>query len=1126
MSPRSVAVNGKGGPVDMPEPPQARRGLPRKRNGFHRVGQSPRSIGRAIGLGLLALMIASVPGAVPAGSAPATPQPPPNYVVIDLGNLDGGMGRPGDGATPYSINASGQIAGQSQAPDDPHAFLSDTAGIHDLGALVDDVNISGAWSINTAGQIVGYSQTSNGNEHGFLYANGVMHDLGTLGGLNSTAWAINDAGQVVGEAELAGPQPWDSGPTHAFLYDSTGMHDLGTLLGFSSARAINNHGQVVGETNTADGSMHAFLWQDGSMKDLGALAGDRYCTANGINAAGQIVGMSRPDPFPRQLEGRAFLYEAGAMRSLGTLGGSSSQADGINDLGQVVGVSFTSQDTSASRHAFLYNNGVMIDLNDLLPANSGWVLNEAHAINNAGQIVGDGTRNGAQRAFLLTFPSDPRAIPPAAPSGLSVTTASPTELDLAWTDSSHNAHSFEVQVRKGSGDWVDLGSVPASTTTFAHTGLQSDTHYTYRVRAVNDIGTSDWSNEAGSDTGVHPHADISPAGGLDFGSQRIGTPGAAQTITLTNTGNGPLNVNSITVTGSNVSEFAMVPGAAAPQTLVPGASYSLSMVFTPAGTGPRSAALTITHDASGGSSTVGLTGTGVGPVVRLIPGVLDFGSQPEGLSGSLALLLENTGNRPLTVSDITIQGPNAGDFSPAPGGWIGGTLQPGDITLLNIRFNPAATGSRSASLVIPDDAAVSPQRVGLAGIGTAPLLTVSAEALIFGVQPTSSAQTLTLTNHGDAPLLINAIGVDGPNAGSFKIVSDTGEPSLATGASRTLTIAFLNPAAIASVREPVRIAAAHIAATGYSAILEIKENDPHPGAPHQVTLAALGTGAPAPAATAPAAPTKLTAVVTPANQVTLTWTSNSNNETAFAIWRQSGSGPFVRVGVVAPHTTQFTDTGLAPNTPYTYEVRATNNTGASSWTNTATATLTPPAAPTNLAATVSGAQVDLTWSSHSSNETAFALWRQTGSGPFTRVGVVPPHTTRFRDTGLSLNTRYTYEVRATNNVGASAWSNPVTAVIPDVPPAAPTHLTATGVSAGEIDLSWTAGGGNETGIAIYRQAAGGDWVRIGVVAPSTTRYADRSVQPGTSYVYQVRAHNNHLVSAWTNPVSILTPAAP
>ena len=120
------------------------------------------------------------------------------------------------------------------------------------------------------------------------------------------------------------------------------------------------------------------------------------------------------------------------------------------------------------------------------------------------------------------------------------------------------------------------------------------------------------------------------------------------------------------------------------------------------------------------------------------------------------------------------------------------------------------------------------------------------------------------------------------------------------------------------------------------------------------------------------------------------------------------------------------------------------------------------------------------------------------------------------------STTYTYEVRAINNGGASPWSNPVTVRTLGVTPATPPSLSAVPVSAGEIDLAWTRGDGRETRVAIFRRADAGDWQRIGVVAPHTTRYADQTVTPGTTYTYQVRTHSNTEASAWSNEVSVTT----
>jgi probable HAF family extracellular repeat protein/T5SS/PEP-CTERM-associated repeat protein len=306
------------------------------------------------------------------------------YAVIDLGSL-GGVTTKGMG-----LNESGQVAGVSQSGSYLYGFLWETGNMTNLG----DLGGQGSWAydINDAGQAVGGSPLSGGNSHAFQWQNNAMQDLGTLGGPSSYAFEINNAGQAVGYACCAS----DTYLSHAVLWGSGGIVDLGDLdpvwPAISAAYGISDAGQVVGGSYDAAANFHAFLWQNGSMQDLGTLGGD-FSSAEAINENGQVVGTARlANGTPH-----AFLWHNGSMQDLGALTWNQSIAYDINDKGQVVGA----LQTGPNSHAFVWADGQMQDLNNLIDANSGWVLQEARAINNKGRVVGFGTINGQTRAFLL-----------------------------------------------------------------------------------------------------------------------------------------------------------------------------------------------------------------------------------------------------------------------------------------------------------------------------------------------------------------------------------------------------------------------------------------------------------------------------------------------------------------------------------------------------------------------------------------------------------------------------------------------------------------------------------------------------------------------------------------------------
>lgn len=190
----------------------------------------------------------------------------------------------------------------------------------------------------------------------------------------------------------------------------------------------------------------------------------------------------------------------------------------------------------------------------------------------------------------------------------------------------------------------------------------------------------------------------------------------------------------------------------------------------------------------------------------------------------------------------------------------------------------------------------------------------------------------------------------------------------------------------------------------------------------------------APPPPAPNPPSGLALTVNSSSSITLRWTDNSTNETAFRLERSTGNdGGFSEMATVAADTTSYRDTGLAPATHYFYRVRAANATGSSAYSNTANATTSPaavaPAAPRSLSATASSVslRIDLRWTDNSTNETGFRIERSTNANNgFTQIATTAAGVTTYSDSaGLERNTKYYYRVRATDATTGlnSAYSN-------------------------------------------------------------------------------------------------------
>jgi probable HAF family extracellular repeat protein len=372
------------------------------------------------------------------------------YSVQDLGLLGGSP------AAPYFMSGNGLIAGAaSTANNQSHASVWFMGFKLDLATPGLGGPNSLANAVNDKGQVVGEAQTAVSNSEDFcgfnaygmatsstaclpfVFQNGVMTKLPTLGGPNGVANSINNRSEAVGWAETINKDPNPACGVLQFqpvLWGTTSTRTLATFPGDPDgvAWSINDNGQAVGATGTCgtfsvDSTLylvekHAMLWEAGAAINLGNLGGDGLFGGHhacAINNSGQVVGHS---DLTGDTTFHTFLWtwETG-MKDIGTLPGDfASTAISINDPGVIVGVSL---DSNFNERAFVWAGGTMADLNAVLTANpQNLYLLQANSINASGEIVGlAAAASGDLHGFL--------AIPDSAGNFLPLErTASPVPL--------------------------------------------------------------------------------------------------------------------------------------------------------------------------------------------------------------------------------------------------------------------------------------------------------------------------------------------------------------------------------------------------------------------------------------------------------------------------------------------------------------------------------------------------------------------------------------------------------------------------------------------------------------------------------------------------------------------------
>jgi probable HAF family extracellular repeat protein len=398
----------------------------------------------------------------------------PSYTLTDLGPAGNPFSQAG------FVSNNGVVTGSYTASDGTqHAAVWQGGRLFDIAQPGLGGPNSGAGSINQFGQLViggelASKDPNNENFCGFgdglicltyVWQFGTATQLPTLGGTNANWGNINERGEVSGFAENANRDPKcpstpavnGIGPL-MFDYEAViwgpgagAVRELKPLAGDSVGAAlwVNDKGQAVGTTGSCANVVlpplaagpHAVLWDaDGTPIDLGNLGGTgdpsilgRGNIGLGINNRGQAVGVSS---LTGNKANHAFLWtKQTGMQDLGTLSGDvNSAATAINDRAQVVGQSFgDAGPMMGNPRAFLWENGVMTDLNTLVPANSPLHLLVAFSINSRAEIAGFGvTNDGKIHAYLAS----PSYLSPAASTSTGATNAVVTPISLTTSEPS------------------------------------------------------------------------------------------------------------------------------------------------------------------------------------------------------------------------------------------------------------------------------------------------------------------------------------------------------------------------------------------------------------------------------------------------------------------------------------------------------------------------------------------------------------------------------------------------------------------------------------------------------------------------------------------------------------------
>ena len=372
---------------------------------------------------------------------------------------------------------------------------------------------------------------------------------------------------------------------------------------------------------------------------------------------------------------------------------------------------------------------------------------------------------------------------------------------------------------------------------------------------------------------------------LSFGSVLVGASGSLP-ISLTNTGTGSVTISQVSTTNAAFG----VSGFSGSVTLAAGQSLPLAVSFAPPATGSVSAGLSVVSTATNSPMAVVLTGTGIQPLISVVPSSVTFGSVTTGVTNTQTVSITNPGTANLVVTQASV---TSSTFS-FSGLTLPLTIAPGGSSSFTASFAPSSAGTFAANLSLVNNSPTSSLAVVLSGTGVAPVrqLSPSPASVSFGNVPvnTSATQTVTLTNTGNSSVSLSQDSVSGTGFGLNGLALPL---TLAAGQSTSFTVAFA-PTSAGSV-------------SGSATVISNATNSPL-----TISLSASGTAS-------------------ASYSVTLNWTPSSSSYSGFNVYRSSVSGgPYNRIDATMIPTNSYTDSTVASGQTYYYVATEIDTNGVES----------------------------------------------------------------------------------------------------------------------------------------------------------------------------------------------------